>query len=79
MRLHSYAVVVKSVYNDTMEPVNGALNNQPITWRGLSNLNRMTAQVAKETVMAYVLWPRDLTQVELRNPDCIARFKVRRS
>lgn len=26
--------------------------------------------------MVYVLWPRDITPLELRNPDCIPRFKV---
>lgn len=67
---------MKSVYSDTLEPLDESQGRQDSSWRQVSNLNRMSAQVAKEAVLMYVLWPRDITLVDVRSPECIPSFKV---
>ncbi|KAG7493221.1 tRNA-splicing endonuclease subunit Sen2 [Solea senegalensis] len=67
----SYSVVVERVddaFRDT------AL--RPFSWRSLAALNRITANVSKELMLCYIIYPSDLSEVELESPDCLSRLKV---
>ncbi|XP_029358326.1 tRNA-splicing endonuclease subunit Sen2 [Echeneis naucrates] len=67
----SYSVVIERV-DETFR--GSAL--RPFTWRSLAALSRITANVSKELMMCYVIYPVDLSQSELDSPECLSRLKV---
>ncbi|XP_068171854.1 tRNA-splicing endonuclease subunit Sen2 [Antennarius striatus] len=46
------------------------------SWRSLSALSRITANVSKELMMCYIIYPADLSQAELDSPVCLSKLKV---
>ncbi|KAF7641091.1 hypothetical protein LDENG_00294740 [Lucifuga dentata] len=67
----SYSVVVEKV-DETFR--GSAL--RPFSWRSLAALSRITANVSKELMMCYVIYPADLSDAELDSPLCLQRLKV---
>ncbi|XP_056129979.1 tRNA-splicing endonuclease subunit Sen2 [Lampris incognitus] len=67
----SYSVVVEKV----SEAFRGAVL-RPFTWRSLAAVTRITANVSKELVMCYIIYPDDLSKSELTSPLCLHRLNV---
>lgn len=67
----SYSVVIERV-DDTFR--GSAL--RPFSWRSLAALSRITANVSKELMMCYIIYPVDLSEDELDSPECLSRLKV---
>ncbi|CAI5686453.1 unnamed protein product [Oreochromis niloticus] len=49
---------------------------RPFSWRSLAALSRITANVSKELMLCYVIYPADLSEAELDSPVCLSRLKV---
>ncbi|CAK8675610.1 unnamed protein product [Clavelina lepadiformis] len=73
----SYVVVIQTVNSQTLQAhaFNGA-EERKFTWASLSGLLRLATTVSKEVMFCYVLVPKDLSQEELRSPQCIRRFQI---
>ncbi|XP_075994478.1 tRNA-splicing endonuclease subunit Sen2 [Genypterus blacodes] len=67
----SYSVVVLKVCDAFKD---SAL--RPFSWRSLAALSRITANVSKELMLCYVIYPADLSDAELDSPVCLQRLKV---
>ncbi|XP_040889987.1 tRNA-splicing endonuclease subunit Sen2 [Toxotes jaculatrix] len=67
----SYSVVVERV-DDVFR--GSAL--RPFSWRSLAALSRITANVSKELMLCYIIYPADLSEAELDSPECLSRLKV---
>lgn len=67
----SYSVVVER----TDESL-GGVALRPFSWRSLAALSRITANVSKELMLCYVIYPNDLSQGDLDSPECLSRLKV---
>nr|XP_015813828.2 tRNA-splicing endonuclease subunit Sen2 isoform X2 [Nothobranchius furzeri] len=67
----SYSVVVER----TDETFRG-MALRPFSWRSLAALSRITANVSKELMLCYVIYPADLLEAELDSPVCLSRLKV---
>ncbi|XP_051804154.1 tRNA-splicing endonuclease subunit Sen2 [Acanthochromis polyacanthus] len=67
----SYSVVIERA-NDAFEgsPL------RPFSWRSLAALSRITANVSKELMLCYVIYPADQSQAELDSPECLNRLQV---
>lgn len=68
----SYSVVVERVRS-------GAFKDPPLrpfSWRSLSALSRITANVSKELLLCYVIFPFNQSEAELESPDCLKRLTV---
>ncbi|XP_018410051.1 PREDICTED: tRNA-splicing endonuclease subunit Sen2 [Nanorana parkeri] len=49
---------------------------RPLTWRSLSGLNRTTMNVSKELLICYLIQPEDITEKDMKSPECIKKFTV---
>uniref|UniRef100_A0A672ZFC7 tRNA-intron lyase n=2 Tax=Sphaeramia orbicularis TaxID=375764 RepID=A0A672ZFC7_9TELE len=49
---------------------------RPFSWRSLAALSRITANVSKELMLCYVIYPTDLSEAELDSPECLSRLTV---
>ncbi|XP_035768433.1 tRNA-splicing endonuclease subunit Sen2 isoform X2 [Neolamprologus brichardi] len=49
---------------------------RPFSWRSLAALSRITANVSKELMLCYIIYPADLSEAELDSPVCLRRLKV---
>ncbi|KAM6927446.1 tRNA-splicing endonuclease subunit Sen2 [Xenentodon cancila] len=67
----SYSVVVERV-DDTFR----GLALRPFSWRSLAALSRITANVSKELMLCYIIYPSGLTDAELDSPACLSKLKV---
>nr|XP_023992529.1 tRNA-splicing endonuclease subunit Sen2 [Salvelinus alpinus] len=67
----SYSVVVEKVDQPCR---GGAL--RPFSWRSLAALSRITANVSKDLMLCYVIYPSHLTEEQLSSPDCLCRVTV---
>uniref|UniRef100_A0A4W6FFQ3 tRNA-splicing endonuclease subunit Sen2 n=1 Tax=Lates calcarifer TaxID=8187 RepID=A0A4W6FFQ3_LATCA len=67
----SYSVVVERV-GDAFR--GSAL--RPFSWRSLAALSRITANVSKELMLCYIIFPADQSEAELDSPECVSRLKV---
>ncbi|XP_054640760.1 tRNA-splicing endonuclease subunit Sen2 [Dunckerocampus dactyliophorus] len=67
----SYSVVVEKVDDGF-----SGSTRRPFTWRSLAALSRITANVSKELMMCYIIYPADLTEAELDSPACLSKLKV---
>uniref|UniRef100_H2SBI7 tRNA-splicing endonuclease subunit Sen2 n=1 Tax=Takifugu rubripes TaxID=31033 RepID=H2SBI7_TAKRU len=67
----SYSVVVERVHNSYSGP-----GMRLFSWRSLAALSRITANVSKELMLCYIIYPDDLSDDELRSPECLSRLKV---
>ncbi|KAK2915580.1 tRNA-splicing endonuclease subunit Sen2 [Channa argus] len=66
-------------YSVVVERVDSAFRGcalRPFSWRSLAALSRITANVSKELMLAYVISPADLSEAELDSPVCLSRFSV---
>ncbi|XP_063796848.1 tRNA-splicing endonuclease subunit Sen2 [Pseudophryne corroboree] len=52
---------------------------RPLTWRSLSGLNRTTMNVSKELLICYLIKPSGFTEMDMKSPVCIRKFKVQAS
>lgn len=68
----SYSVVVERVD----ESFQAAATLRPFSWRSLATLSRITGNVSKELMFCYVIYPNEMTDEELRSPDCVSRIRV---
>ena len=73
--VRSYAVHVCQVDAATLAPSRTAPNPRGMTWALMSNLNRLSSQVAKELVVCHVLLP-PLTAQEWDSPACLSELKA---
>ncbi|XP_026163869.1 tRNA-splicing endonuclease subunit Sen2 isoform X2 [Mastacembelus armatus] len=67
----SYSVVIERV-DDAFR----GLMLRPFSWRSLAALSRITANVSKELMLCYIIYPADLSEAELDSPECLSRLKV---
>ncbi|CAN9512229.1 unnamed protein product [Ophioblennius macclurei] len=67
----SYSVVIQRA-----DDVFGGGAWRSFSWRSLAALSRITANVSKELLLCYVVYPFDLSEVELDSPKCLSRLKV---
>ncbi|XP_039971533.1 tRNA-splicing endonuclease subunit Sen2 isoform X2 [Xiphias gladius] len=67
----SYSLVIQRV-DDAFR--GSALRS--FSWRSLAALSRITANVAKELMLCYIIYPADLSEAELDSPECLSRLKV---
>ncbi|KAM4588868.1 tRNA-splicing endonuclease subunit Sen2 [Odontesthes bonariensis] len=67
----SYSVVIER----TDEAFRGS-TLRPFSWRSLAALSRITANVSKELMLCYIIYPADLSEAELDSPVCLSRLKV---
>ncbi|XP_015258769.1 PREDICTED: tRNA-splicing endonuclease subunit Sen2 [Cyprinodon variegatus] len=67
----SYSVVVER----TDETFAG-MALRPFSWRSLAALSRITANVSKELMLCYIIYPADLSADDLDSPECLSRLKV---
>ncbi|KAM9813402.1 tRNA-splicing endonuclease subunit Sen2 [Neosynchiropus ocellatus] len=67
----SYSVVVEKV--DHM--FTGSMMRS-FSWRTLAALSRITANVSKELLLCYVIYPADMSEADLDSPLCLSRLKV---
>ncbi|XP_023264016.1 tRNA-splicing endonuclease subunit Sen2 [Seriola lalandi dorsalis] len=67
----SYSVVIERV-----DDAFGGSALRPFSWRSLAALSRITANVSKELMMCYIIYPVDLSEAELDSPECLIRLKV---
>ncbi|KAM9408511.1 tRNA-splicing endonuclease subunit Sen2 [Pholidichthys leucotaenia] len=66
-------------YSVVIERVNGAFEGsalRPFSWRSLAALSRITANVSKELMLCYVIYPSNLSEAKLDSPECLSRLKV---
>ncbi|XP_028284844.1 tRNA-splicing endonuclease subunit Sen2 [Parambassis ranga] len=49
---------------------------RPFSWRSLAALSRITANVSKELMLCYIIYPPDLSEAELDSPVCLSRLEV---
>ncbi|XP_005754259.1 tRNA-splicing endonuclease subunit Sen2 isoform X1 [Pundamilia nyererei] len=49
---------------------------RPFSWRSLAALSRITANVSKELMLCYIIYPADLSEAELDSPVCLRKLKV---
>uniref|UniRef100_A0A8C6SYY3 tRNA-intron lyase n=1 Tax=Neogobius melanostomus TaxID=47308 RepID=A0A8C6SYY3_9GOBI len=66
-------------YSVVVERFTGAFADSPLrpfSWRSLSALSRITANVSKELLLCYVIFPLDQSEPELRSPDCLRTLTV---
>ncbi|XP_042259529.1 tRNA-splicing endonuclease subunit Sen2 [Thunnus maccoyii] len=66
-------------YSVVVERVDGAFRGsalRPFSWRSLAALSRITANVSKELMLCYIIYPADLSEAELDSPVCLSRLKV---
>uniref|UniRef100_A0A3Q2D1C1 tRNA-intron lyase n=1 Tax=Cyprinodon variegatus TaxID=28743 RepID=A0A3Q2D1C1_CYPVA len=68
---HAYSVVVER----TDETFAG-MALRPFSWRSLAALSRITANVSKELMLCYIIYPADLSADDLDSPECLSRLKV---
>ncbi|XP_034033775.1 tRNA-splicing endonuclease subunit Sen2 isoform X2 [Thalassophryne amazonica] len=67
----SYSVIVEKID----ETFRGS-TLRPFTWRSLATLSRITANVSKELLLCYIIYPADLSEAELDSPLCLCRLTV---
>ncbi|KAM9860240.1 tRNA-splicing endonuclease subunit Sen2 [Aulostomus maculatus] len=66
-------------YSVVIERVDDAFRGstlRPFSWRSLATLSRITANVCKELMLCYIIYPADLSEAELDSPACLSRLKV---
>uniref|UniRef100_A0A3Q1FEF6 tRNA-splicing endonuclease subunit Sen2 n=1 Tax=Acanthochromis polyacanthus TaxID=80966 RepID=A0A3Q1FEF6_9TELE len=66
-------------YSVVIERANDAFEGSPLrpfSWRSLAALSRITANVSKELMLCYVIYPADQSQAELDSPECLNRLQV---
>lgn len=61
-------------YSLVVQRADGA--SRGFSWRSLAALSRITANVSKELMLCYVIYPTDLLEAELDSPECLRRLKV---
>lgn len=67
----SYSVVIERA-GDAF----GGSALRPFSWRSLAALSRITANVSKELMLCYIIYPADLSEHELDSPVCLSRLKI---
>ncbi|KAM8868574.1 tRNA-splicing endonuclease subunit Sen2 isoform 1-T1 [Synchiropus picturatus] len=67
----SYSVVVEKV-----DHMFTGSTMRSFSWRTLAALSRITANVSKELLLCYVIFPADLSEADLDSPMCLSRLKV---
>ncbi|XP_024656077.2 tRNA-splicing endonuclease subunit Sen2 [Maylandia zebra] len=67
----SYSVVIERA-DDAFK----ASPLRPFSWRSLAALSRITANVSKELMLCYIIYPADLSEAELDSPVCLRKLKV---
>ncbi|XP_059185454.1 tRNA-splicing endonuclease subunit Sen2 [Centropristis striata] len=67
----SYSVVVERV-----DAAFGSGAQRGFSWRSLAALSRITANVSKELMLCYIIYPADLSDGELDSPVCLRRLQV---
>ncbi|XP_033973354.1 tRNA-splicing endonuclease subunit Sen2 isoform X2 [Trematomus bernacchii] len=66
-------------YSVVIERVDGAFRGsalRPFSWRSLAALSRITANVSKELMLCYIIYPAGLSEAELDSPVCLSRLSV---
>lgn len=66
-------------YSVVVQKADGAYSSsarRPFSWRSLAALSRITANVSKELMLCYIIYPSDLSEAELDSPECLRRLKV---
>ncbi|KAK5934735.1 hypothetical protein CgunFtcFv8_015103 [Champsocephalus gunnari] len=66
-------------YSVVIERVDGAFRGsalRPFSWRSLAALSRITANVSKELMLCYIIYPAGLSEDELDSPVCLSRLSV---
>ncbi|KAJ4921356.1 hypothetical protein JOQ06_022800, partial [Pogonophryne albipinna] len=66
-------------YSVVIERVDGAFRGsalRPFSWRSLAALSRITANVSKELMLCYIIYPVGLSEAELDSPVCLSRLSV---
>ncbi|KAM7421787.1 hypothetical protein PAMA_010035 [Pampus argenteus] len=66
-------------YSVVVERVDGVFRGsalRPFSWRSLAALSRITANVSKELMLCFIIYPGDLSEAELDSPVCLGRLKV---
>uniref|UniRef100_A0A3Q3KJY5 tRNA-splicing endonuclease subunit SEN2 n=1 Tax=Monopterus albus TaxID=43700 RepID=A0A3Q3KJY5_MONAL len=66
-------------YSVVIEQVDDAFTGsvlRPFSWRSLAALSRITANVSKELMLCYIIYPADLSEADLDSPVCLSRLKV---
>ncbi|XP_071772810.1 tRNA-splicing endonuclease subunit Sen2 [Centroberyx gerrardi] len=66
-------------YSVVVERVGDAFRGSPLrpfTWRSLAALSRITANVSKELMLCYIIYPADLSESELDSPVCLQRLSI---
>ncbi|XP_041634265.1 tRNA-splicing endonuclease subunit Sen2 [Cheilinus undulatus] len=67
----SYSVVIERVDDEFR-----GHGLRQFSWRSLAALSRITANVSKELMFCYIIYPADLSEAELDSPVCLSRLKV---
>lgn len=67
----SFSVVVERITGAFIDPP-----RRPFSWRSLSALSRITANVSKELLLCYVIFPFNQSEAELQSPDCLRTLTV---
>lgn len=67
----SYSVVVERITGAFADPP-----LRPFSWRSLSALSRVTANVSKELLLCYIIFPFDQSKADLQSPDCLRTLTV---
>uniref|UniRef100_A0A3Q0T427 tRNA-splicing endonuclease subunit Sen2 n=1 Tax=Amphilophus citrinellus TaxID=61819 RepID=A0A3Q0T427_AMPCI len=67
----SYSVVIERA-----DDAFGGSALRPFSWRSLAALSRITANVSKELMLCYIIYPADLSEHELDSPACLSRLKI---
>ncbi|KAM4740334.1 tRNA-splicing endonuclease subunit Sen2 isoform 2-T2 [Anableps anableps] len=67
----SYSVVVERT-----DDLLGGVALRPFSWRSLAALSRITANVSKELMLCYIIYPADLSEDDLDSPECLSRLKI---
>uniref|UniRef100_A0A3Q0T0S4 tRNA-intron lyase n=1 Tax=Amphilophus citrinellus TaxID=61819 RepID=A0A3Q0T0S4_AMPCI len=63
---HAYSVVIERA-----DDAFGGSALRPFSWRSLAALSRITANVSKELMLCYIIYPADLSEHELDSPEVI--------
>ncbi|KAK5873185.1 hypothetical protein PBY51_013819 [Eleginops maclovinus] len=66
-------------FSVVIERVDGAFMGsalRPFSWRSLAALSRITANVSKELMLCYIIYPAGLSEAELDSPVCLSRLSV---
>eukprot|EP00118_Oscarella_pearsei_P003715 m.15452 g.15452 ORF g.15452 m.15452 type:complete len:359 (+) comp26389_c0_seq1:150-1226(+) len=73
------AILVRMVDEKTQELIAGGdarLPSVPFTWQYLAGVNRINSAVAKDLILLHVLKPSDVSDEDMKHPDCLHRFGV---